>query len=233
MRYHERMIDFDIHALDSLKPGHDKADKAFDRYRRELMDLFAASLEGQTCAAKQGSAGSWAGCLLDFAFNYLGVTLPNMAASDLQEILSDYFPRKLSLRSPDEAEDIMPELIAFWRFLGREFALDAAEEALRYLGKTQPSFIRMMNDPSKFGMAKSFFMRGHAAGFDMTDQNQMRMFIAAYNARAAAELGGSPTTPSPRSELLGGDPGVKRDRARSLRKKIAAISKKHPRKKRR
>jgi hypothetical protein len=156
-----------------------------------------------------------------------------MTVSDLQEIVSDYFPRKVSLRSPDEAEDIIPELIAFWRFLGREFALDASEEVLRYLGEIQPSYVRIMNDPSKFGMAKSLLMQGQAAGFDMTDQDQMREFIAAYNARVAAEPGGSTATPSPRSEFPGGDPCVKRNRARSLRRRIAAISKKHPGKKRR
>ncbi len=46
------MPDFDIHALDSLEPGHDKADKAFDRYRRALVDACCASPEGQTYVAK-------------------------------------------------------------------------------------------------------------------------------------------------------------------------------------
>lgn len=29
-----------------------------------------------------------------------------------------------------------------------------------------------MNDPSRFGMAKSFFMMGRQAGYDMTDQEE-------------------------------------------------------------
>ena len=41
------MQDFDIYALDSLEPGDDEADKAFDRYRRSLVDSFRASPEGQ------------------------------------------------------------------------------------------------------------------------------------------------------------------------------------------
>ncbi|MGA2975524.1 MAG: hypothetical protein ABSF77_09465 [Spirochaetia bacterium] len=227
------MPDFNIHALDSLEPGHDKADKAFDRYRRSLVDTFCSSPEGQTHAAKHGSTGFWAGCLLDFGFNHIGVTLPNMTMSNLKEIVTDYFPRKVSLRSSEEAEDIIPELIAFWRFLGREFRLDAAEAALRYLGEIEPSFMRIMNDPSRFGMAKSFFMQGQAAGFDMTDQDQMNLFIAAYNARVAAEPGGSPATPPSRSEFPDEDPRVRRNRTRSLRRKIAGISKRHPGKKRR
>jgi len=224
------MPDFDIHALDSLEPGQDEADKAFDHYRRALTNAFRASPEGQACVPKHGSTGFWAGCLLDFGFNYIGVTLPNMTASDLREIVADYFPRKVSLRSPEEAEDTIPELTAFWRFLGREFALDTAETALRYLAQIQPSFVRLMNDPSKFGMAKSFFMQGQAAGFDMTDQDQMHMFAAAYNASVAAERGDAAAVSPSRSESPGEDPRVKRNQARSLRKKL---SKKNPRKKRR
>jgi hypothetical protein len=224
------MTDLNIHALDSLEPGDDKADKAFDRYRRSLVDLFCASAEGQTHVAKHSSPGFWAGCLLDFGFNYIGVTLPNMTVSDLEEIVCGYFPRKVSLRSPEEAQDTIPELIAFWRFLGREFALDTAEAALRYLGEIQPSFTRIMNDPSRFGMAKSFFMAGQAAGFDMTDQDQMNMFITAYNARVAGESGGPRAAPALKSDFLAEDPRVKRNQARNLRRKL---SKKRPRKKRR
>jgi hypothetical protein len=151
----------------------------------------------------------------------LGVTLLNMTSSDLEEIVSGYFPRKISLRSPEEAEEAIPELIAFWEFLGREFALDAAQSALRYLGEIQPSFAAIMNDSSRFGMAKSLFMQGQATGFDMTDPNQMKAFIAAYNERVAAEQGGSPEVLPP---LLG-----------RLKKRIAGISvtKKKPRKKQR
>jgi len=39
-----------------------------------------------------------------------------------------------------------------------------------------------MNDPSRFGMAKSFFMMGQAAGFDMTTQEGAEAFMNWYNA---------------------------------------------------
>ncbi len=229
------MQDFDIHALDSLEPGDDEADKAFDRYRRSLVDLFCASPEGQTHIPKYGAAGFWAGCLLDFGFNHVGVTLPNMTSSDLEEIVSDYFPRKISLRSPEEAEEAIPELISFWEFLGREFALDAAPSALRYLVEIQPSFASIMNDSSRFGMAKSLFMQGQAAGFDMTDPHQMNAFIAAYNERVTAGEGGSAAGPPPVLVRPGENLRVKRNQAKRLKKRIAgsSISKSKPRKKRR
>ncbi len=227
------MPDFDIQALDSLEPGDDKADKAFDRYRRSLVDLFCASGEGQALETRHGYAGFWAGCLLDLGFNHIGVALPNMTVSDLQEIVTGYFPRKVSLRSSGEAEEIIPELIAFWRFLGREFALKTADSALRYLAEIQNSFVGIMNDPSRFGTAKSLFMQGQAAGFDMSDQDQMNMFVAACNARVATDRedasAGAPTRP----ELPGDDPRANRNQARKLRRRITGISKKHPRRKRR
>lgn len=227
------MPSFDIYALDSLEPGQDEADTAFDRYRRALIDEFRTSPEGQTYVAKHGSTGFWAGCMLDFGFNYIGVTLPNMTVSDLQEVVTDYFPRKVSLRSPEEAEDTIPELTAFWRFLSREFALPTAGAALRFLDEIHPSFVRIMNDPSRFGMAKSFFTAGQAAGFDMTDKGQMNMFAAAYNARVASDVEDTPSASRTRSDFAEEDPRVKRNRARSLRKRIAGRSKKRPGRKRR
>ena len=49
------------------------------------------------------------------------------------------------------------------------------------LAEIEPKFNTIMNDPSNFGMAKSFMMMGQQAGFDMTDQNQMNEFLLAYN----------------------------------------------------
>ena len=39
-----------------------------------------------------------------------------------------------------------------------------------------------MFDPAKAGMAKSFFMSGQTAGFDMTDMEQSHEYMALYNA---------------------------------------------------
>ena len=39
-----------------------------------------------------------------------------------------------------------------------------------------------MFDPQRAGMAKSFFMSGEAAGFDMTDMNQANQYMLLHNA---------------------------------------------------
>jgi hypothetical protein len=226
-------MDFDIHALDTVDPGSDEADKAFDLYSRSLSDLFVKSPEGHALLQSYPDAGFWAARLLDFGFNYIGVALPNMTSRDVEEIVSEYFPRKISLRSSEEADAAIPELLAFWEFLGREFALEAAQPTLRCLRGIQASFRAMMNDPSKFGMAKSFFMMGQSAGFDMTNQDEMNAFTVHYNAGLSAEedRGSAPAADS--SSPRDGDPRVLKNRARSIRRKIKGAPRKKSKKKRR
>jgi len=45
----------------------------------------------------------------------------------------------------------------------------------------------MMNDSSRFGMAKSFFMAGQASGFDMSSEEETQRYIAQHKASLAAE----------------------------------------------
>jgi hypothetical protein len=44
-----------------------------------------------------------------------------MPVTHLREILSEIFPRKISLASPEDVHDALPELIAFWEYLKREY----------------------------------------------------------------------------------------------------------------
>ena len=60
----------------------------------------------------------------------------------------------------DEADDATPELVAFWKYLKREFHLPHADTILEFLREVEPDFPDMMNDPANFGMAKSFFTMG-------------------------------------------------------------------------
>jgi hypothetical protein len=65
--------------------------------------------------------------------------------------------------------------------------LPTADLILNYLKKVEPGYHRIMNDSSKFGMAKSFFMKWQNAGFDMTDEIGMNRFMLAYNASIAEQ----------------------------------------------
>ncbi len=179
-------MSFDIHQLDKLDEWDEEA---FEEYQDTLLDLFLQSEEGQAHLQEfpERDAGFWASQLMHYGYNYLGLTLPQMSKADVEEIVTELFPRKISLLSPDDADDGIPELVAFWRYLKREHALRQANAVIRLLQRIAPDFVSILNDPARFGMAKSFMMMGHSAGFDMTNEEDINEFIQLYNASLASD----------------------------------------------
>jgi hypothetical protein len=66
-------------------------------------------------------------------------------------------------------------------------SLPSANSILRFLHEVEPDFKEIMNDPARFGMAKSFFTMGQAAGFDMTKEEEINAFMHLYNASLLAQ----------------------------------------------
>ena len=204
---------FDIHQLDRL--DWDDFEQAFEEYRDGLLEHFLESPEGRSHLQEFPEAAYWADQFMYYGFSYLGVTLPRMTSKYVEEIVTEIFPRKISLLSPEDVDDAIPELIAFWKYLEREYGLRRAGAILRFLHKVAPDFKRVMNDPSKFGMAKSFVMMGQQAGFDMTKEDDIDAFMHRYNASILAQ--------SP--ELISGSrPTGASGKARAKRKKNKNIS---------
>jgi len=170
---------FDIFRLDESDYEEDE----FYKYQDELLELFANSPEGQARAKEHPGMGFWARSLIDYGYSHTGTTLTLMVDDDVEELLTEVFPRKISLGAPEDADNALPEMIAFWEYLKREHKLSNANHILSYLRSVKPEeFRKWMNDSSKFGMAKSFFMMGQSAGFDMTDEEGSAAFLNAYNA---------------------------------------------------
>lgn len=190
---------FDLHRVDSIH-DYDEALEALEAYISDLVDQFVESPEGQAYLKAhpemQAYVGSWIDNLLYFGYAYLSITLPHMTVDNVKTIVTELFQRKVSLLDPNQAETTMPELIAFWQFLKREYQLPKANSILRFLQKIQPKFKGIMNDPSKFGMAKSFFTAGMQAGFDMTTEEGLKAFQEQYNQNLQA----STTLPSVEQE---------------------------------
>jgi hypothetical protein len=180
-------MSFDIHQLEQLDEWNEDA---FGEYRDTLIGLFLQSEEGRTHLRQfpEADAGFWASQLMHYGYNYLGTTLPQMTKADVEEVVTELFPRKISLLSPEDADDAIPELLAFWEYLKREYALRQANAVLRFLRRIAPNFVSILNDPAKFGMAKSFVMMGHSAGFDMTKKEDIDEFMHLYNAAIASEV---------------------------------------------
>ena len=196
----------DLYRLDSIK-DYDQAIDALEDYVADLVEEFVEAPEGKAYLKAhpemQEYVGSWIDQLLYFGYAYESVTLPHMTRDDVEVVVTELFPRKVSLLNPDEADTTIPELIAFWQFLKRAYKHPSASRILTFLKKIQPKFKGIMNDSSKFGMAKSFFMAGSEAGFDMTTEKGLKAFQEQYNQKLQKSTA-NPSIP-PGLEMLLGD----------------------------
>ena len=180
--------------FDISQPITVDGDRDEERYQAlfdVLMPQFAESPEARACAAGGGGCGHWAAMFLDYYFNYLGDTVSKITPRDVREVVFELIPRKVAVES-DAAAEIVLELRAFWEFLGREYRLPQAAAIVTLL--SDEAIVRLkglLADPRNFGMAKSFVMKGHAAGFDMTTEQGTAEFMAAYNAEIHARRAGA------------------------------------------
>ena len=177
---------FNIRQLDGL--DYDEAEPLLDDYQETLIELFVNSPEGEEYCKTYPDVGFWISQFIYYGFSYEGFTLPHMKVADVETIIEDLFPRKLTLLSPEEGENAIPELLAFWQFLKREFKLRNGTSIIKYLRDIEPEFKEIMEDSSKFGFAKSFVTLGHKAGFDMSTEEGLKQFQEIYNANIAPRL---------------------------------------------
>jgi len=186
---------FDIHQSIFDRRSGELDERYVEKYVDGLMEEFAASPEAQPIIEQFGDV-EWVGNMLDFAFQYVGVEVPKMSVRDFDEILFDLFPRKISVE-PESADAIVAELRAFWSFVHRQYGLANAQKIqARLTGDAVPRLKKLLSDPANFGMAKSFFMLGSKAGFDMTTQEGLDAFLLAYNSGLLNAQGG-PDLPLP------------------------------------
>lgn len=180
-------MSFDIDRLKGLDFYDDVMQAALDKYADDLIALFKESPEGQAYLAIDDEMEYWLYQIMYFGFNYLGTAIPEMTAGSVREIVEDLFPAKVSLNKPEEAKEVIPALIAFWEYLQSAFELKNSKSILRYLRKIKSKYSKIMNDPNKFGMAKSFATVMLEEGVDIIDQEETDKFIARYNAELLGE----------------------------------------------
>jgi hypothetical protein len=153
------------------------------KYQTALIERFRVSPEGQPFSSSDEEVAFWSENIIDFGYRYLDVSIPQMSVHDMEELLTTIFPRKISLQVPKDADGAIAEMLAFWQFLQREYKLPQAANIIKFLEAfPEEKFLKMMFDPARAGMAKSFFMSGQSAGYDMTDEKQAHQFMALYNA---------------------------------------------------
>jgi len=171
---HELLSDL----ADLRRDGDEIDGEARNELEDELVQRFVASPEAERLA-EVGACHF----VMDYAADYFGVTIAKLKPADLREILFDIIPRKVSIDA-SKASWIIEETRAFYVFLKRELGLAQADACLRVLGGDATDKLRAaLSDPAKFGMAKSVFMQGSEAGFDMSSKQGVDAFIREANGK--------------------------------------------------
>lgn len=176
---------FDLQQLDNL--DYDDAELLLEGYVETLTQQFDSSPEGQAYAREYPEVGGWIRPFIEYGYTYEGFTLPKMTVRDVELLMESLLPRKITLMEVSEAEEAIPELVAFWSFLQREYNLKNAAAIITYLRSIKGKFGNWMMDPNRGGMAKNFIMSGMKAGFDMSTQEGLTAFQQTYNAQVLGE----------------------------------------------
>ena len=174
--------DSDACALDD--DGQPVNPRACELWIDGLLDAFFTSPEGQALADEQMEHGQ---LLHHYALSYRGETLRTLGPDDVRYVLTELYPRKVQA-DPEEADDIVTELRALFRFLEREYGAENAAACRAALtDELRDELAEGLADPSRFGVAKSFLANGRAAGFAMDTQEDLDAFAALENQRLHTE----------------------------------------------
>lgn len=180
------------------------------RLEDELVRRFAASPEAKALTDIQSCH-----FVMDFAADYFNATIATLGPRELREIVFDIIPRKVSIDA-SAARWIIGENRAFYAFLKREFGLEQADACLRVLGGDAVKKLEAaLSDKSKFGMAKSLFMGGREAGFDMDSKEGVEAWMRVVQSRS---LPPSVRLPSVGSATRPQDKATKKNARKAARK---------------
>ncbi len=128
----------------------------------------------------------WIELSLTYGADYEGVSFSAFDARALRKVVFEHFPRKVSCEA-SAAPEIVHSLRAFWTFARDVLVHAHAEACLRELGdEAIPRLARRLEDPSNFGMAKSFVMMGRSRGFRVDSEEGLRGWSEVYNAERTA-----------------------------------------------
>ncbi|MFH7241733.1 MAG: hypothetical protein ACHWZW_02675 [Spirulina sp.] len=173
-------MDFLVHQLDNL--DYAQAEPLIDDYIEGALESFANSRAGKAHIRLYPEGGGWIEVFIEFALRYGGYTLPTMTKSEAKSVMEDFLPRRMVLSDPSEADDAIPELVAFWTYLHEVYRFRSAKAIAKYLESIADQFPEWMFDPHRGGMAKQLMMEGMAKGFDMTTQEGLQAFQASQQA---------------------------------------------------
>ena len=155
--------------------GSDDEDD-YGRARNELLERFAATADGVEHVDD-------ASLLLGWKFGYGDGDLVTWTTADLDEVLLDWAPRKVSA-PPSVCRPMISAFQRFLAFLATERLLGVGSSPWRtldeHLTKLTAPFERAMGDSSRFGMAKSLFSAMGAVD-EEPDAASLQRLMQAFN----------------------------------------------------
>lgn len=159
--------------------GEMDADAA-QAYFQRAFEGFSNSPEAQECVDRFGDL-NWAQALLDFGLQYRAEIVDAMTVESVAEFVFDFVPRKVSVEA-ERAAEILCELTMYWRYLDRVHELPQAKSIIEWLAADAQTgeLEAALSDPSNFDLAKSMFMMGSEAGYDMTSEAGLEEFVRDY-----------------------------------------------------
>src|SRR5882757_6381563 len=129
--------------------------------------------------------------LLGLMRDHLGLDSPaRLNPGDLEDLLLNIYPRKVTVFDPEDAQDTVPalrDLLAFLADTGRLSAA-AARRLGRELDQVASRFADAVMDPSRWGPARSITQAMVTEGVDITDSAAVQDWIEQYNANASELL---------------------------------------------
>ncbi len=205
--------------------GEDEATSQPEAYAlvESLADEFEKSPFARSLGDVTPEEAAWlVGSFLENAWDYERTTPSRLDLEGVRQTLYKWTPRKVSAE-PEYFEKLPGVLAAFVHFLHATGRLPDPEPFLALMDEASKELPRLAADPANWGMAKSLFMQGTAAGFDMTTEEGMRMFQAAYNASLLRRM---PPEPDEEEDSL--DPPVYPDTTQPVRRTEPRIGRNDP-----
>jgi hypothetical protein len=158
---------------------------------KDAMDKISAEFSRWAAAPDRELSGEPAAdaaeveLLLGLVRDQLGLDDPaRLKPGDLEELLLDVYPRKVTVFDAEDTQDTIPalrDLLAFLADTGR-LTGPAARRLGGELDQVGPRFADAVMDPSRWGMARSLTQAMVTDGVDISDSAAVQDWIAAYNA---------------------------------------------------
>lgn len=168
-------VSTDINVIDELFAMDQEGEELDVDERQPLEEELVRQFEASPEAT--GADSNWCHHVMNYGADHFGVTIATIGPRDLREIVFEIIPRRFSVDS-SRAGEIIDELRAFYAFLKREFELDQADACLRVLGGDAAKKLKAaLSDRSRFGMAKSLFMAGRDAGYDIESREGVEAWM--------------------------------------------------------